>query len=289
MEDQLSQDGPTSPPWGWFPVEQFLIRRWDATSPLSVDEQRRTLLQSFMETDVLPDGWTAPGDSVSRVPTVEEVRDILAPWRPQKVRKIAHQYLGRGNQYIILRTYYGQDSDDKMAAILEDEEDGDESLDPEDNWWRVLDDAQLFDFGDDWQQIFEILPELVGHRGQQIHRGPSEAQIVSIRQEFAEFDQEDTLDQVSPIVDQIQKSAASGNGPLFVADEEALEEKLLQVFYLDGYGNVVRYSAIEPESMGDMKVREEVSRDVDCWSNGEIGHHYKRQGELAAKYYPQSG
>lgn len=242
-----------------------------------------------METDVLPDRWMDPGGGVSRVPTVEEVRDILAPWRPQKVRKIAHRYLGRGNQYVILRTYYGQDSDDKMAAILEDEEDGDESVDPENNWWRVLDDAQLFDFGDDWQRVFEILPELVGHRGQQIHRGLSQAKITSIRQQFAEFDQEDTLDQVGPIVDQIQKSAAAGNGPIFVADEQALEEKLLEVFYLDGYGNVVRHSAIEPENMGDMKVREEVGRDVDCWSDGKIGPLYKRRGEMAAKHYPRSG
>ncbi|KAF6791691.1 hypothetical protein CSOJ01_14305 [Colletotrichum sojae] len=233
-------------------------------------------------------GWMAPGGDVSRVPTVEGVRDILAPWRLQKVRKITHRYLGRGNQYVILRTYCGQDSDDRMAAILEDEENGDECVDPENSCWRVVDDAQLLDFGNDWQRAFEILPEIVGHRGQQIHGGLSEARIANIRQQFSEFDLEDTFDQVGPIVDQIQKSTAVGNGPVFVAGEQALEDKLLEVFYLDGYGNIVRHFAIEPENMGSMKVREEIGRDVDCWSDGNLGPLYTRRGEMAAKYYPQS-
>lgn len=73
--------------------------------------------------------------------------------------------------------------------------------------------------------------------------------LASTRSTFAEFDREDTLDQVSPIVDRIQKSAASGNGPPFVADQHAVDEKLLGLFYLAGYGNVVRHSAMDPECL----------------------------------------
>lgn len=62
--------------------------------------------------------------------------------------------------------HYGPGSDDNMAAILEDEEGTDESIDPGDNWRRVLDEAELFDFGGDWEHILNVLPEPVGQRGQ---------------------------------------------------------------------------------------------------------------------------
>lgn len=237
-----------------------------------------------METEV-PDEWTS-----SRVPTAEEIRDILAPWRPRKIRKMAQRYLERDSNYIILRTHYGPGSDSQMAAILAAEEEGDESVDRDDDWWRVLDDAELFAFGKNCEKILSIIPELVGHQGQRVRRGLDEAELDSIRRQFSEFDQEDTLDQVGPIVDQIQKRAAAGNGPLFVADEQGLkdEDLHLQVFYLDGYGNVVRHSFVEPDSLGDMKVRESLGRNVDCWSDGSIGRLYRREGEMAARYYPQN-
>ncbi|KAK2039715.1 hypothetical protein LZ31DRAFT_70138 [Colletotrichum somersetense] len=57
--------------------------------------------------------------SVFPVPVAEEVRDILAPWRP-RISKITHQYLIRGNQHVILRAHYNQDGDDKMVATPED-------------------------------------------------------------------------------------------------------------------------------------------------------------------------
>ncbi|KAI7788172.1 hypothetical protein LA080_012237 [Diaporthe eres] len=91
----------------------------------------------------------------------------------------------------------------------------------------------------------------------------SETEVAGVREEFAELGQEDTLDQVIPIVGQIQKSAASGNGPLFVADQQPLDEKLLGVFYRDVYGKVMRHSAMEPEGLGDKKLRQEVGCVAD--------------------------
>lgn len=91
---------------------------------------------------------------------------------------------------------------------------------------------------------------------------------------------------MSPIVYQISKSIVSGNGPPFVADQQALNEKLLGVFFLDGYRNVVRHSAIDPNGLGDMKVWQEFGRVVRCWSNGKIDLLYKRQGKLGTRYYP---
>lgn len=79
-------------------------------------------------------------------------------------------------------------SDDKMAAILEAEE-GDGSVHPGDDWWRVLDDAGMFDFGDDTEHVFDALPELPGHRGQHIRRGLSEGEVAGFRKELAQFNQ----------------------------------------------------------------------------------------------------
>lgn len=88
------------------------------------------------------------------------------PGDRRRSEKIAHRYLRRGNQPIILRMHYGQGSYDKTATILEDEEDSDESIDPGDNWRRVLDEAGLSDFGGEWERILDVLPEPVGQRGQ---------------------------------------------------------------------------------------------------------------------------
>ncbi|KAF5989626.1 hypothetical protein FBULB1_766 [Fusarium bulbicola] len=98
---------------------------------------------------------------------------VIIPWRPQKLRRIAEKYLPDDDlcgKLIVLRTYYGGASDDvkfrrwiydAAAAFEQHNPLGDLFGDSEDYWWRILDDASLFDTDDqDWESIYNRFPEL---------------------------------------------------------------------------------------------------------------------------------
>ncbi|GAB1317753.1 hypothetical protein MFIFM68171_07963 [Madurella fahalii] len=174
-----------NPPWGALPVEQYIIlsnqplthshqhltiltktrqRKWDPSSPLSVSEQRARLVSDYIQADALPAEMLS--DPPTRVPTAEEVRTILEPWRAPKLRRIAERLLacgGRPADFLFLRTHYagGAADDAKLRAWLDADPPAGLDLAREDEWWTVLDDAALFGhLGDDWIGVYEILPEL---------------------------------------------------------------------------------------------------------------------------------
>lgn len=227
--------------------------------------------------ETLPEEWYPQGDTVSRNPTSDEIREILVPWRPLKLRRIAVE-LSRNkgkSDLIILRTYYSGNSDAKMAEILEEDELSDAFFNTDIQWWRVLDDPEIFDFNDDWEKALEVLPELVGQAGYKVFRGiPAEG--------LAEARESD-----DPRSD-IQYLASIGHGPLLVADEEAFEENLLRALFLDGYGNVIRDSTLKPENIFDMKMAPERGQgpETQCWREGKVGPKYKSQGEIGRMLYP---
>ena len=84
----------------------FKQRKWDPSSQLSADEQRAELVAAYIDEDVLdPVLLVSP---MSRIPTDAEVAEILSPWRPEKLRRIAAAHLASHTEsYYILRTHYG--------------------------------------------------------------------------------------------------------------------------------------------------------------------------------------
>ncbi|KAK3900483.1 hypothetical protein C8A05DRAFT_45688 [Staphylotrichum tortipilum] len=156
-----------APAWGALPVEQYLIRNWNSSAELSADEQRTELVSSFIHEDVLdPELFRSPP---SRIPTAAEVADILEPWRPERLRRIAAAFLEHRHKhdYYILRTYCGGGAADdaKLRGWLDTlfEERDDVGIWPENEWLYVLDDPTLFDFADDYTGVYSILPELAGN------------------------------------------------------------------------------------------------------------------------------
>ncbi|RYP24056.1 hypothetical protein DL765_000784 [Monosporascus sp. GIB2] len=252
-------------------------RHWDATSPLDPAEQRRVLIHAFLDEESLPEEWFPRGNSISRAPTSDEILEVLEPWRPLKLRRIATEISrnqGKGD-LIILRTYYGGDSDERMAEILEEDELSDAFFSPDIQWWRVLNDPELFDFGDDWERVLEILPELVGQSGFKVFRGVPAEGLAEAR------------DSDDPVGD-IQYLASIGHGPLLVADKEAFEENELRALFLDGHGNIIRDSTLKPENIFDMKMAPERGQgpETTCWQKGKVGPKYKRQGDIGRVLYP---
>ncbi|KAI8251248.1 hypothetical protein K4K53_012175 [Colletotrichum sp. SAR 10_77] len=119
--------GVSSPPWGIFPAEQYLITR--------------ELIRCFMSMDEIPAEWQASRNgTISRVPTTEE---------------LLHETC---DNLVVLRTCYdGEGGDEKMQQLITQEEDADGiGFLHEELWWRYLDDRELFDFGDDWSRVFDL-------------------------------------------------------------------------------------------------------------------------------------
>ena len=124
------------------------------------------MVRAFLALDKIPEDWdgTRRGvDAVQRVPTGAEVRTILRPWRPMRWRDAAFQiWTHRFDEAIWLRTHYGDGSDAKFAEWRDIDENFDPDYDEEVILWTMLDDAAVFNFGDEWWRVFDVLPELAG-------------------------------------------------------------------------------------------------------------------------------
>ncbi|GLA13201.1 hypothetical protein AnigIFM62618_009731, partial [Aspergillus niger] len=149
------------PQWGQLPVEQYLIKHWDHSSSEPTGDQRLRLIHQFLDLDEIP-GELDPTyhasetyETPSRFPTAHEIDTILRPWRSDNLRKIAWRIWGSDNsQLILLRTYYNADDNNKITELV-----GSDELDEEDiAWWALLDNPELFNFGDLWWRVFDILP-----------------------------------------------------------------------------------------------------------------------------------
>ncbi|KAL3494682.1 hypothetical protein BJX62DRAFT_247086 [Aspergillus germanicus] len=176
------------PRWGRLPVEQYLVRNWNHTSPEPPSNQRSRLINSYIHLDAIPKEWdptdfgeawyepdandTDPAFAPSRIPTDAEIDLILRPWRSHDLRKKAWQiWCDKGRGYpVILRTDYGdrngdgEQGDRKFGEYMQVSDTLDARADV-----YALNDRELFDFGSsDWRRIFEILLEIAGCKDHQV-------------------------------------------------------------------------------------------------------------------------
>ncbi|KAL4746390.1 hypothetical protein BDW72DRAFT_210443 [Aspergillus terricola var. indicus] len=154
------------PIWGQLPVEQFLIRNWDSSCPESADCQRKLL-------DTAEHGMY-PERQPKRIPTEDEIDNILRPWRSDDMRRRAWQiWCGANSEApVMLRTHYGGSSNPAEGSNDDSRHGNDDvkmvefaqccELYAMGADWSVLNDAHLFNLGADWKQVFYILPEIAG-------------------------------------------------------------------------------------------------------------------------------
>ncbi|KAH8196859.1 hypothetical protein TruAng_008972 [Truncatella angustata] len=213
-------------------------RNWYPASAATTSEQRRALVHGFLNLEIMPAEWFTPQDGTpTDPPTSDQVRHVLQPWRPQKLRKIAQHLLHyRSNDLVILRTHYDDDGTENewLSEWLERDKEQDMLYGFGEEWWRILSDRALFNFGDEWRDIFLTLPELVGRyssHSQGLQKSIGPAWIAEARN-------------AEDCVDEVQFLSYVGQSPLLVADRDAFEEEVLRAIFLDSYGNVVRYSEV---------------------------------------------
>lgn len=254
-------------------------RNWNSKSSLNHDEQRSALLNQFLERDkVEPEIYASiqEPDKVSRVPTQSEVDEILKPLRPEAFRKIAPHYnrgSGDARAYIYLRTYYGpQEAEDKqtMDDWLSDGGYGIPCLGDRTIWWQLLDDAEHFNFGRDWQLVYRILPELAV---------PSKYREAEPFEEMP-FEEDVTFEEVLSdefMFDQYLAYLATGT-IMIIFDAEFFETNQAAVAFRDEKGNTVREGRIGKAEIQDLDTTMSLRGNLyeKAWfTEGVTGKKYK--------------
>ena len=223
--------------------------------------------------------------------TPDQVESILKPWRTEEEREIADSFVSHSDEMAWLRTCYDEGSDEKHDTLIEGVQ-LDIALNSEDN---LLDDADLYDFGDDWRRILDQIPEIIPIQDVPAHSN-------WIREDLTKYlaFQKHGLGSASPRLrqnlsflegaeyeDAIRKALlgslhyACKVTFLVVEDREALETGNVLLLYLDAEGLVVRSLRIHPGEI------EQVSggwsdgcliEDDSYWEDVEIGTDYRSGG-----------
>jgi hypothetical protein len=173
------------------------------------------------------------------------------------------------------------------------------ALDDED---RLLDDEDLYDFGDDWKNILDVMPELVVYSdaslwqsnqrrllkaedmlikakaylaGQNVEGAPVEL-ITNTRAVLPGSAVEESV--LGLLKSKVHRACVVNY--FIVEDREALETQQLLLVSLDAGGRVVRWSRVGPEEaeqMGGFWLDGSWD-EVNEWTEAEIGEDYQVGG-----------
>ncbi|KAJ6012375.1 hypothetical protein N7522_002730 [Penicillium canescens] len=133
-------------------------RNWSHSATDAPSQQRRRLLNRFLELDEIPEEYVSLDESLPRTLTPEEIDTILKPWRSDNDLRRKAYYMSKDNVLVFLRTHYNPHDDGKLKGWIHKND-----LFEENAWWACLNDPYLFNFGPDWQRVYEIMPEVAGH------------------------------------------------------------------------------------------------------------------------------
>ncbi|KAE8419871.1 hypothetical protein BDV36DRAFT_293762 [Aspergillus pseudocaelatus] len=288
----MSNERGYSPRWGELPVEQYLIRHWDNAMTESPDQQRVRLVRQFLDLDEFPQEWfpTQEGEPLPPSPTEEDIRAILRPWRSDDLRRRAwHIYTNVTDEPIFLRTHYESEDDEKIehwACVSEEFENQ--------AWWACLNNAQIYNFGSDWQRVYEILPEIAGPSTEGFV--PLET-LSSIRSHFKiwlseakqiepEFWRKDRHRFIELKAAGLLRAVATRY--MLLADQEAFEtDGRLRLIYLDNKRNIVRETRVDADgqTITDIIMAWFELTDPPELEDGITGDRYRVTGDLGRKLY----
>jgi len=223
---------------------------------------------------------------MARTPTADEIANILQPWRPQKLRAIASQqsksFLS-GLEFYFLRTYYGGgEADDATIREWLDMDRNSGEMNPDNEWWQVMSDAELFNFDDDevwddWRQVYDILPELaVGGQDRRFTDDDVDTVLEILQYRAPEGGAiEDDYEAA------IMETAAKGIW-LLVLDRLAFETGELRMIFRDLKGNVVKEGSIDAEELDDLAIYRfrGAESESPSWLGAGVGKRYGPKGRI---------
>lgn len=212
-------------------------------------------------------------------------QDELARLRlPATDRKLAPKF------GIWLRTWYGPGSDAAFASLHESLRYNEPTL--------VLDDASLYNFGEEWERIFERMPQLVHtyFSAQKYSEKKQKALKEALEMEedgrvadpdFGYDPDEDAIPWeehsanyqwacITGYVLIIDKTTlSSGDGP----EDKSEDSGTILVMWYDDRGRGVRSGRERPDQVVDYAglLMESFVRDHPIWTNASVGEDYERE------------
>ncbi|CAG8066755.1 unnamed protein product [Penicillium nalgiovense] len=216
------------PPWGTLPIEQYLIKNWNHFSIDAPSQQRQRLIQRFLERDKTTEEFLFSDELPPRMPTSEEIGLILHPWRSDDVIRRKVYYLTKDSVLVFLRTHYDPEDDGKMNEWVYETD-----LFEENSWWACLNDPRLFNFGSDWQRVYEIMPEVAGFVDRTQRFAPSRG-LHCLRASLKEEKRIKKPEESENRLRDINIAAY-----IVIADQEAFQSGLLRLLCLDDRQNII--------------------------------------------------
>ncbi len=195
----------------------------------------------------------------------------------------------------MLRTYYGPGSDDAFEAVVRI---CNESGEPYHQ--RFLSDAARYSYGEDWQRLFSLMPQLLEPNPRYDYEEERAAAFAEA-QEAEGYDPE-ALGELL-LSDRFNHyHLASKVGILYVMDEETLcededgsavsheDREILTVWY-DAYGKTVRWRRDRADYVGDhMALLQTASiEDHAVWMEAEVGEDYEWDGPFGPRSTEEGG
>lgn len=225
------------------------------------------------------------------LPPQAEWESILAPLRTDFQRQLASPYSfmslsGHCWGIIWLRTCYSEGSDEAHRKLL-DRLNWDQALELEE---LILDDAALYEYGDDWHRIFEVMPERLFEElleGDAERRDAPEVLDAPIREEQRKLDFDKLVADTHAVKHAtVRLHCRAVRKYLFVVDKVALDTGQVLVVFFDDCGRTVRQSRMEPE-YGEMLAGAWANwsiDEMDEFSEAEIGPDYLPRGSCGPPY-----
>lgn len=163
---------------------------------------------------------------------------------------------------------------------------------------NLLNNADLYNFGNKWQRVFSVLPELLepttdmldaGYVNQMRENAMNENFPSHIEQLIAKIrrnlPQERAEEEIFDIVHAPVQKAHVVNY-LIIEDKQALESGKVLVVFVDDVGQVVRKNRVdvrEVEMLGGMWIQSAYD-DLGIWMEGEVGVDYMVSGARGPPY-----
>ncbi|KAI7565541.1 hypothetical protein KC343_g6073 [Hortaea werneckii] len=286
-------------PWGSLPLERYVLAQWASLPSIAPDHRRRQLAQQFTAI-----GHSARVLHVARsfrkpdaeLPPQADWESILAPLRTDFQRLLALESSFQPEGFpcfgiIWLRTCYDEGTDGAHQRLL-NELNEEMALEVDQN---ILDDAALYNYGDDWCRIFEVVPErllkealdeMSGERPTELDARTAEEYRALIREEKRNPDINAAADTKALSRATVKLHFWAVHNYLFVADKVAFETGKALIVFFDDCGRTVRQSRIRPE-FGEPFAgawHEGIIHETEEFLEAEIGPEYLPGGSCGPPY-----
>ncbi|KAL2817076.1 hypothetical protein BDW59DRAFT_175608 [Aspergillus cavernicola] len=226
------------PSWGQLPVEQYLIESWTPASTEQAPTQRARLVKQFLNLDQLNPDWDPTGGASDP--------DAQPPVRAWRVWQ-SYNNAG-GNNPVLPRTWYDSADDERVKSWATLSEEYADDAD-----WAILDDSHLFAFGENWQRVYDILPEIAMPH---VEANPSKCsrrkdwpisdfkQGINAVKRSNPFWREDLNILVRDNAAALELLHAVSKSYILIADKETFETDHFLLAYLDAKGRVTMQGRI---------------------------------------------